>query len=126
LLIVAYSEYYASSEYVGADEVLMLFKGRIILKLHTQGTHSLGIKLYESCDICGCTYDMDICMVFIVQAYQTSQYVVPCGGIFLGKWYNCFAGNSGGKMNVHSACALNNRYLGKDNTCVTTDNNSNI
>jgi hypothetical protein len=24
--------------------------------------------------------------VFIVQAYQTSQYVVPRGGIFLGKW----------------------------------------
>jgi hypothetical protein len=23
--------------------------------------------------------------VFIVQAYQTSQYVVPRGGIFLGK-----------------------------------------
>jgi hypothetical protein len=23
--------------------------------------------------------------VFIVQAYQTSQYVVPGGGIFLGK-----------------------------------------
>jgi hypothetical protein len=22
--------------------------------------------------------------VFIVQAYQTSQYVMPCGGIFLG------------------------------------------
>jgi hypothetical protein len=48
--------------------------------------------------------------VFIMQAYQTSQYVVPCGGIFLGKWRSSFAGSSDGKMNVQSACALNTRY----------------
>jgi hypothetical protein len=41
------------------------------------------------------------------QAYQTSQYVVPCGGIFLGKWHSSFAGSSDSKMNVQSACALN-------------------
>jgi hypothetical protein len=46
--------------------------------------------------------------VFIVQAYQTSQYVMPRGGIFLGKWRSSFAGSSDGKMNVQSACALNN------------------
>jgi hypothetical protein len=40
--------------------------------------------------------------VFIVQVYQTSQYVKPRGGIFLGKWRSCFAGNSDGKMNVQS------------------------
>jgi hypothetical protein len=49
--------------------------------------------------------------VFIVQAYQTTQYVVPCGGIFLGKWRSSFAGSSDGKMNVQSACALNIRYM---------------
>jgi hypothetical protein len=48
--------------------------------------------------------------VFIVQAYQTSQYVVPRGGIFLGKWRSAIAGNTDGKMNVQSACALNTRY----------------
>jgi hypothetical protein len=37
--------------------------------------------------------------VFIVQACQTSQYVVPRGGIFLGKWRSSFAGNADGKMN---------------------------
>jgi hypothetical protein len=47
--------------------------------------------------------------VFIVQTYQTSQYVVPRGGNFLGKWRSSFAGNSDGKMNVQSACALNSR-----------------
>jgi hypothetical protein len=29
---------------------------------------------------------------------------------FLGKWLNSFAGNSDGKMNFQSACALNTRY----------------
>jgi hypothetical protein len=50
-------------------------------------------------------------MTFItVQAYQTSQYVAPCGGIFLGKCRSSLAGSSNGKMNVQSACALNTRY----------------
>jgi hypothetical protein len=49
--------------------------------------------------------------VFIMQAYQTSQYVVPCGGIFLGKGRSSFAGSSDGKINVQSACALNTRYI---------------
>jgi hypothetical protein len=49
--------------------------------------------------------------VFVVQAYQTSQYVVPRSGIFLGKWRSSFAGSSGGKMNVQSACAQNTRYM---------------
>jgi hypothetical protein len=44
--------------------------------------------------------------MFIVQAYQTSQYVVPRGGIVLGKWRSSFAGSSDGKMNIQSACAL--------------------
>jgi hypothetical protein len=45
--------------------------------------------------------------MFIVQAYQNSQYVVPRDGIFLGKWRSSFAGNFDGKMNVQ--CALNTR-----------------
>jgi hypothetical protein len=49
--------------------------------------------------------------MFIAQVYQTSQYVVPRGGIFLGKWRSSFAGNSDGKMNAQSACALNTRYI---------------
>jgi hypothetical protein len=48
--------------------------------------------------------------VLIVHAYQTSQYVVPRGGISLGKWRSTFAGSSDGEMNVQSACALNTRY----------------
>jgi hypothetical protein len=44
------------------------------------------------------------------QAYQTSQYVVPSGGIFLGKWNSSIAGSSDSKMNVQSACVLNTQY----------------
>jgi hypothetical protein len=46
-----------------------------------------------------------------LQAYQTSQYVVPHSGIFLGKWRSTFAGSSDGKMNVQSACTLNTLYF---------------
>jgi hypothetical protein len=44
-------------------------------------------------------------------AYQTSEYAVPGGGIFLGKWRSTFAGSSEGRMNVHLACALNILYI---------------
>jgi hypothetical protein len=40
-----------------------------------------------------------------------SQYVVPRGGSFLGKWRSSFAGSSDGKMNVQRDCPLNTRYI---------------
>jgi hypothetical protein len=49
--------------------------------------------------------------VEFVLASQTSQYVVPRDGIFLGKWRSTFAGSSEGKMNVQSACAPNILYI---------------
>jgi hypothetical protein len=55
---------------------------------------------------------MKIYTVFIVQAYQTSQYVLPHGGIFVAKWRSSFAGSPDGKMDVQSACVLNTRYIG--------------
>jgi hypothetical protein len=45
------------------------------------------------------------------QAYQTSQYVMLRGDIFLGKWRCSFVKSSDGKMNVQSACALNILYI---------------
>jgi hypothetical protein len=47
---------------------------------------------------------------FTVQVYQTSQYAVSRGGIFLGKWRSSFAESSDGKINIQSACAVNTRY----------------
>jgi hypothetical protein len=61
--------------------------------------------LYSVVQVIRC--HIDIYTVFIVQAYQTSQYMVPRGGIFLGKWRSSFAGSSYSKMNVQSACTLN-------------------
>jgi hypothetical protein len=49
-------------------------------------------------------------MVIILQAYQTSHYVMPSGGIFLSKWRSTYAGSSDGKLNVQSACFLNTLY----------------
>jgi hypothetical protein len=49
-------------------------------------------------------------MASFVHAYQTFQYVVLRGGIFLGKWRSSFTGSSDGKMNVQPACTLNTRY----------------
>jgi hypothetical protein len=60
-------------------------------------------------------YCSAIYRMFIVQTYQTSQYAVPHGDIFLGKWRSSFAGNSDVKINVQSACALNTRYILKGN-----------
>jgi hypothetical protein len=41
--------------------------------------------------------------VFIVQAYQTFQYVVQGSDTFLGKWRSSFAGSSFGKMRSEPA-----------------------
>jgi hypothetical protein len=63
--------------------------------------------------------------VFIVQAYQTSKYMVPHGGIFLGKWRSSLAGRSGGRMKVQAACVLNIRYnLDTDNVVKETTGNT--
>jgi hypothetical protein len=45
------------------------------------------------------------------QANQASQYVVPSGGIFLGKRRITFAGSSDAEMNLQSSCALNTYIL---------------
>jgi hypothetical protein len=59
--------------------------------------------------------------VFIVQAYQTSPYVVPRGSIFLSKLCSSFAGSSDGEMNVQSACTLNTRYFNSELNFQGTD-----
>jgi hypothetical protein len=63
------------------------------------------------CALSHVTVYIYIYRVFIARANQTSQYMVPRCGIFLGKWRSSSAGNSYGKLNVQSACALNTRYM---------------
>jgi hypothetical protein len=56
-------------------------------------------------------FSRQVVQLFHRKFQQTSQYAVPCGGIFLGKWCWSFTGGSDGKMNVQSACTLNTRYF---------------
>jgi hypothetical protein len=46
---------------VAIDEVIVLFKGRVIFKQHIPKKHEqFIIKIYEICDTSGCTYDMNV------------------------------------------------------------------
>jgi hypothetical protein len=60
------------------------------------------------------TLDFATYRMLTAQAYQSSQYVAPRGGISIGKWRSSFAGNSDVKMNVQSACSMNTRYMAKE------------
>jgi hypothetical protein len=75
------------------------------------GVHCAGLSDFSVYSAARRHFSLPIHAVFIVQVYQTSQYVVSHGSIFLGKGRRSFAGNSDGKMNVQSACALNTPYI---------------
>jgi hypothetical protein len=42
---------------------------------------------------------------------ELRQYVVPRGGLFLGKWRSTFAGSSDSKINVRTTCTQNILYM---------------
>jgi hypothetical protein len=71
------------------------------------GVHCAGLSDFLVRGAARQHFSRPVYTVFIVQAYQTSQYVAPCGSIFLSKWHGSFAGNSDSKMNAQSSCALN-------------------
>jgi hypothetical protein len=72
--------------------------------------HCAGLSDFSVCAAVWRHFSRQVAQLFRKKFRQTSQYVVPCGGIFLGKWRSSFARSSDGKMNVQSACALNTRY----------------
>jgi hypothetical protein len=46
---------------VAIDEVIVLFKGKVIFKQHVLRKHKkFIIKIYEICDTSGCTYDSSL------------------------------------------------------------------
>jgi hypothetical protein len=54
LLNSVYSKYYASSEHLAADEVILLFKGKVILKNYVPKEHKrFGMKVHKFCDMPG-------------------------------------------------------------------------
>jgi hypothetical protein len=52
-----YSKYYALSEHLSVDEVIVLFKQYI-----TERHKCSGIKIYKLCNKTGYTYDMEVCL----------------------------------------------------------------
>jgi hypothetical protein len=52
---------------------------------HILGVHCAGLSDFSACGAVRRYFSRQIYTVFIVQDYQTSQYVVSRGGIFLGK-----------------------------------------
>jgi hypothetical protein len=47
----AYGKYYSPAEHLAGDEVIVLFRGRIIFKQYIPNKHNLfGMKVYKLCD----------------------------------------------------------------------------
>jgi hypothetical protein len=56
-----YAKFYRPSEHLAVDEVIMLFKGRVIFKQYIPKKHKcFDIKIYKLCDMTGYTYDMRV------------------------------------------------------------------
>ncbi|PNF40809.1 hypothetical protein B7P43_G16650 [Cryptotermes secundus] len=56
-----FCELYNPSECLAVDEVIVLFKGRVIFRQYIPKKHKrFGIKVYKLCDFLGYTYDMTV------------------------------------------------------------------
>ena len=54
-------ELYNPTEHLAVDEVIVLFKGRVIFRQYIPKKHKrFGIKIYKLCDALGYTYDMSV------------------------------------------------------------------
>jgi hypothetical protein len=61
MLSDAYAKYYSPTEHLAVDEIIVLFKGRVVFKQYTPKKHKrFGIKVYELCDSKGYAYDMRV------------------------------------------------------------------
>jgi hypothetical protein len=57
----AYAKYYSPTEHLTVDEIIVLFKGRVVFKQYILKKHKhFGIKVYKLCDSEGYTYDMRV------------------------------------------------------------------
>jgi hypothetical protein len=56
-----FCEIYNPSEHLAVDEVIVLFKGRVVFRQYIPKKHKrFGIKIYKLCDSLGYTYDMSV------------------------------------------------------------------
>jgi hypothetical protein len=57
----AYAKYYCPTEHSAIDEIIVLFKGRVVFKQYIPKKHKrFGIKIYELGDSKGYTYNMSV------------------------------------------------------------------
>jgi hypothetical protein len=57
----AYAKYYRPTEHLATDEIIVLFKGRVVFKQYIPKKHKrFGIKIYKLCDSKGYTYNMPV------------------------------------------------------------------
>ena len=56
-----FCEMYNPTEHLAVDEVIMLYKGKVIFGQYIPKKHKrFGIKIYKRCDSLGYTYDMSV------------------------------------------------------------------
>jgi hypothetical protein len=60
ILNKAFSKFYNPSEHLVVDEVIILWKGRVVLKKYIPKKKRFGIKIYKLCISTGYTYDMKV------------------------------------------------------------------
>ena len=52
----SYAKYYSLTKHLAVDEIIVLFKGRVIVRYYISKKHKqCGMKLYKLCDFKGCT-----------------------------------------------------------------------
>jgi hypothetical protein len=57
----SYAKYYSPTEHLAVDEIIVLFKGRVVFKQCILKKHKLsGIKVYKLCDTKGYMYNMRV------------------------------------------------------------------
>ena len=57
----SYAKYYSLTKHSAVDEIIVLFKGRVIVKHYISKKHKqYGVKLYKLSDSKGCTYNVTV------------------------------------------------------------------
>jgi hypothetical protein len=72
MLCGTYSEFYSPSRDLAVDEVIVLFKGKVMFKHYIPNKHKwFGIKIFTLCDVAGNTFDMEVYLEMNSVPHQT-------------------------------------------------------
>jgi hypothetical protein len=78
ILNVAYSKFYNPSKHLVIDEVIVLFKRRVVFKHYIPKKYKqFGIKIFKLCDATGYTYDMEVYLGKDRQRARTDMTATP-------------------------------------------------